>query len=367
MDLPRKLCRMWTTKHLLLFLVLARGITAQSVIKFPPPDATLADAKHKEPKSGVQLGPGNTLTIQTGVGTPTAINALAFSQDSKTIAAGKDFGRVVIWDVPSRRFLQALDSGQGIITAVALSADGQLIATAGQGDGFSLRLWHLPDGKLVRAFRNFNGYIKTAAFGPTGKWIVVWENFGGTHVLDTSSDNRFLDSKDDYSPLLSPEGDTILTVSKVNFTLWSTANWAQKRTLPRTADNPWPLAVNPQLDEVLITSGGSFRLLRLSTGELLSSVPKPELPKFNLSAGGFAAFGNTNMLFGHSDGRLWAWNVSSGQTCVSDVMYSEAGALSPDGTLLAGAKDNSIFAQTPSGEGVWLWQTDKLTVGCSGR
>jgi WD40 repeat protein len=358
---------MWTTKHLLLLFVLVVRIAGQSVIKFPSPDAMLADAKHKEPKSGVQFGPGNTLTIQTGVGTPTAINAVAFSQDNKIIAAGKDFGRVVIWDVPSRRFLHALDSGQGIITAVALSADGQLIATAGQGDGFSLKLWHLPDGKLLRTFRNFNGYIKTAAFGPTSKWIVVWENFGGTHVLDTASDNRLLDSKDAYSPLLSPEGDTMMTVGKVDLTLWSTSDWAQKRTLPRSADNPWPLAINPKLDEALIAYGGSFRLLRLSTGELLPSIPKPELPKFNLSAGGFAAFGNAKMLFGHSDGRLWAWNVSSGHTCVSDVMYSEAGALSPDGTLLAGAKDNSIFAQTRSGEGVWLWQTDKLTLACSGR
>lgn len=217
----------------------------------------------------------------------------------------------------------------------------------------------------MRTFRSFNGYIKTAAFGPTGKWIVVWENFGGTRVLDTTSDNRLFDLKDAYSPLLSPEGDTMMTVGKVNFTLWSTSDWAQKKTLPRPADNPWPFSINSQMDKVLISSGGSFRLLRLSTSELLSSVPKPELPKFNLSAGGFAAFGNDNVLFGHSDGRLWAWNVSSGQTCASDVMYTEAGALSPDGTLLAGAKDNSIFAQTRSGEGVWLWQTNRLTLACS--
>ena len=131
MSLWRTLCRMGTTKHvLLLFVLVIRNLGAQSVISFPSPDAMLVDAKHKEPKSGVQFGPENTLTIQTGVGTPTAINVIAFSQDNKIIAAGKDFGRVVIWDVPSRTFLCALDSGQGIITAVALSADGQLIATA---------------------------------------------------------------------------------------------------------------------------------------------------------------------------------------------------------------------------------------------
>lgn len=356
---------MWTTKHVLFLSVLIVGnAAAQSVLNFPPPDMTLVDAKHKEPKSGVQFGPGNTLTIQSGVGTPTAINAIAFSQDNKIIAAGKDFGRVVIWDAPSRKFLRAFDSGQGIITAVALSADGQMLATAGQGDGFSLKLWHVPDGKLVRTFRHFNGYVRTAAFGPTNTWIVAWDNSGAVHVLDTASDNQLLNLKDAYSPLLSPQGDTMMTVDKVAFTLWSTSDWTKKGTLPRPTDNPWPLAINPQTDRALITSGSSFRMLRLSTGELISSLP-PELPKFNLAAGGFAAFGNDDMVFGHSDGRLWAWNVKLGQTCVSDVMYSEAGALSPDGSLLAGAKDNSIFAQTRGGEGVWLWRTDKLTSACS--
>ncbi len=273
---------------MLFVSVLVIGNAAAQSVNFPPPDARLVDAKHKESKSGVQSGPGNTLTIQTGVGTPTTINALAFSQDNKIVAAGKDFGRVVIWDASSQSFLRALDSGQGIVTAVALSGDGQFMATAGQGDGFSLKLWHLPDGKLVRAYRQFNGYVKTAAFGPTSKWIVVWDNFGGTHVLDTASDNHVLDLKDNYSPLLSPEGDMMMTVDKLNFTLWSTSDWTRERTLPRSADNPWPLAINPQADRALVTSGGFFRLLRLSTGELIPSLPKPELPKFNLAAGGFA-------------------------------------------------------------------------------
>jgi len=147
--------RMSPMKQVLLLLLLAvaaRNFSAQSVASFPPPDAVLADVKHKEPRSGVQLGPGNTLTIQSGTGTPTTINALAFSKDSRLLAAAKDFGRVVVWDVPSRKFLCAVDTGQGIVHAVALSADGQQMVTGGEGDRFSLKLWHLPDGKLERTY-----------------------------------------------------------------------------------------------------------------------------------------------------------------------------------------------------------------------
>jgi len=80
----------------------------------------LRDAKHKEQKSGVQLGPGNTLTIQQGVGTPTTINVLSFGKDGTLLAAGKDFGRVVVWDVVNRKFLCAIETGQGIVRAVAI-------------------------------------------------------------------------------------------------------------------------------------------------------------------------------------------------------------------------------------------------------
>ncbi len=163
-----------------------------------------------------------------------------------------------------------------------------------------------------------------------------------------------------HSPVLSPQADILMTVSKDNFTLWSTSDWTQKRTLPRSPAYAIPLALSPEADSFVITSSGIFRLLRLSTGEPLPSLPNPELPKFNGAAGGFAAFGTNNAVFGHSDDRLWVWDTSTAQTCVSDLMYSESGSLSPDGTLLAGAENNSNLAQTRSGEGGLIWDTNRL-------
>ncbi len=125
---------------------------AQSASEFPKPSFELADAKHKQGTSGVQMGPGNSITIVSGQGTPTTINVLAFSGDGKLLAAGKDFGRVVVWDVSQRKFICALDTGEGIVTAVSVSKDGQGLVTAGQGDSFAVKLWSLPDGKLLRTY-----------------------------------------------------------------------------------------------------------------------------------------------------------------------------------------------------------------------
>jgi WD40 repeat protein len=328
----------------------------------------LTDAKHKEGKSGVHIGPGNSITIVSGQGTPTTINVLAFSGDGKLLAAGKDFGRVIVWDVPQKKLISAVDTGEGIVTAVALSKDGQWLATAGQGDDFRAKLWHLPDGKLLQTYDYFGGFVHSLAFGPDGKWIVAWSNDGKTHVLNTMQEKQILVLDEMFSPLLSVDGQTLMTVSRTGYVVWDTSNWTKVRTLPRPADFALPLALSTKASAFVIATSGQFRLMRLDDGSLLPNSPKPELPRFNSSAGGFAAFRTgTPLLFGHSDDRLWSWNSETGQTCVSGMMYSESGTLSPDGSLLAGAKDNSIFAQNSGENGVWLWNTDELIAECFGK
>jgi hypothetical protein len=82
-----------------------QSIPAQPIKPVPAPDIILSDAKHNEPKSGVQLQ-GAQLTIMSGVGMPTVINALSFSADGNTL------GLVVIWHGPEKKFLRALETGQ---------------------------------------------------------------------------------------------------------------------------------------------------------------------------------------------------------------------------------------------------------------
>jgi len=341
---------------------------AQTVPGFAKPSFALTDAKHKEGKSGVHIGSGNSITIVSGQGTPTTINVIAFSADGKLLAAGRDFGRALVWDVPQRKFICAVDTGEGIVTAVALSKDGQRLATAGQGDNFRVKLWHLPDGKLLRTYDYFGGFVHSLVFGPDGNWIVAWSNDGKTHVLDSAQEREITVLDEMFSPLLSVDGQTLMTVNRAGYVLWSTSDWTKVRTLPRPTGYALPLALSATEAVLVVANSGQFRLMRLDDGSLLPNSPKPELPKLNLSAGGFAAFRTgTALLFGHSDDRLWAWNSETGQTCVSGMMYSESGALSPDGSLLAGAKDNSILAQSPSETGVWLWDTGELTAECFGK
>jgi WD40 repeat protein len=351
---------------LISFASAAATVLAQSPKNFPPADTMLRDAKHKEPKSGVQVGPGNSINIQSGVGTPTTINALSFGKGGTLLAAGKDFGRVVVWDVENRKFLCAADTGQRIVHAVAISPDDQTLASGGEADNFSLKLWHLPDCRPLKRYDFFSGYIHSLVFDPNGAWLVAADNTSTVRAIDLATGKQVLSLKDNYSAVLSPDGALLLTATKTEFNLWNTSDWVKQRAMPRTPMYAIPLALNPKTDSFLITSSGAFQLVRLSTAELLPNTPAKPLPKFNAAAGGFASFDAPvpDLLFGHSDGRLWAWDSKTGQTCVSELLYSESGTLSGDGRILAGAKDDSIFAQGRSPDGVLIWDTQRLLEKC---
>jgi WD40 repeat protein len=196
--------------------------------------------------------------------------------------------------------------------------------------------------------------------------MVFSDNTSTTRVLDLTTGKQLLELKETHSPTLSPDATILMVVSKTEFTLWNTLDWTKLRTLPRAPVYAIPLALNPATDRFVLTSSGTFLLAKLSTGELLPSTPAQPLPKFNGAAGGFAAFDTSGpyLLFGHSDARLWAWDSRNGQTCTSEVLYSESGAINPDGSLLAGAKDNSIMARGQSPDGVLLWDTKRLVAKC---
>jgi WD40 repeat protein len=334
---------------------------------FPRPKLILYDAKHKEPKSGVELR-GNQLVIQSGVGTPSTINALSFSSDGKFLAAGKDFGRVVVWDITQRSFVCALDSGQGIVRSVAISADGQLLATSGSNMDPSIKVWHLPDGKLVNDFRIGNSAVQKLLFSPDPTFLIVSENNAVAYVMDIATGKHKQELSGEWAPVFSSDGKTLMTVSKTAMILRNSNDWQLQKTLPKLTKYPIPLSLDPDLDLYIFGDGteeNSFFAARLSTGELLPNPRSTKLPRVNFGAGAFASVEPASgIVFGHSGGRLWAWNSQTGKTCASSILYSESGALSPDGSLVVGAIDNSIMAPDKVKPGVGVWETAAIRKDC---
>ncbi len=336
---------------------------AHSETPFPTPDFVLRDSSHKEPKSGVQFGPGGQLTIMQGVGTPTVINTLSFSRDGKVLAAGKDFGRVVLWDVQNRKFLRAIETGQGTVTAVALDPDGKIVATSGNSDNFSLKLWDVATGKLVKTLREDTDFIHTLVFDGKGAWLAASDNSGKTYILDVATLTPAFTQTGGYFAGFSQDSTSFLTANPKEFAVWTTQDWSKQRTIPWPKPIPTIIALHSVIDRMAVYQAWGVRLVRLSTGEAIGGLADI-LPKTSTGYPKFAAFSTDGaLLFASVSDRLWVWDTRTNRTCGTPLMYSSGGALSADNHWLAGAKDNSVLSKERT-DGVWLWDIDHLLAAC---
>ena len=117
-------------------------------------------------------------------------------------------GIVQLWDVQTRRKLRELEGLYGAVFAVALSPDGQWLATAGRmlndPDHGELRLWDVESGALEQSFARRSGWLLATIFSPDGTLLVttgynrtpqIWTVPAGKRVttlhVEPSSANHF--------------------------------------------------------------------------------------------------------------------------------------------------------------------------------
>jgi WD40 repeat protein len=352
----------------LLCTATSDSIRAQAA--FPAPEFTLLDAKHQEPEPDVRVASdyvtqGSQVFVRV-LSSPTRINAMSFSRDGSLLAAGKDYGRVAVWDVASRSFVVALDTGMGPVVTLAISPNNRLIATGGRGS--EIQLWRLPDGGLVHRFPT--GFPpRYLAFAPDSASLIVYEAVNNpVYVMDTSTGKHIVDFDGEHFPALSTDGTIMMTEVGSQMVLRSTSDWKEMRTLPKPIATAWPASLDPRSDTYVYADmydEHSFVAVHLSDGTLYPNPRVIDLPRFATNKPYFASLDpKSGLVFGHSGGRLWAWNFQTGKTCVSQDLNSESGALSPDGRLVAAAIDKSGNGSDEIEPGVALWRTDSAVSAC---
>jgi len=131
------------------------------------------DAKEKVEELGVD----NTIMASNAdqinrlytLGHTYAVNAVAFSPDSKLLASGSAHAAVGLWRVEDSELLHGLVWHAGSVNTVAFSPDGKLLASGSEDR--TVRLWRVEDGAPLGVLEEHKNRVNAVAFSPDGKLL----------------------------------------------------------------------------------------------------------------------------------------------------------------------------------------------------
>ncbi len=247
-----------------------------------------------------------------------AVLAVAWSPDGRFLAAANVRSErmpIVVLDTATWSEVRQLNS-EGVRT-IAWSPDGRTLAAG--GDGRSVRLWAMPDGKLLYML-SFSSLVYRIAFSPDGQTLAsrsdrlsLWRVSDGTLL-------RELGRADYYGGIaFSPSGDEFAATIGPEVRRWRFSDLVALPSLTGYSDMLVGLAYSP--DGRTIAGGGglaaegigirdsSVRLWRVADGVLVQMWPGTD--KKMIVALAFSPDGRTVVTGGYEPFvRFWALDTA---------------------------------------------------------
>lgn len=98
-----------------------------------------------------------------------APKCVTFSPGGQWVAAGGRYGQVMLWDVEQKQEFMRLPANPWDPIALAFSPDGKQLAV---DEAQIIRLWEIPQGKLVSTLKSTFGGVYGLMFSPDGQTLV---------------------------------------------------------------------------------------------------------------------------------------------------------------------------------------------------
>jgi hypothetical protein len=236
------------------------------------------------------------------------VEAVAYSPDGRSIAAGAADGTIRLWDAANHTLRQAIRTPASAVAALAFSPDGRQLAAI---DGAAIDLWDVATGQHMR---HLDGDARpfALAYAPDGSLLAVARADGTVTLVATAGD---------AAPRTLVGGQAALRTVAFGSNgamvaaggddgqvhLWETASGATIRTLTAEGGAVLALALSAQGTLAAGSASGTITLWNAGTGERLRA-----LATGKEAVHGLVFSGDGARLFVAAGRQISVWSVAGG-------------------------------------------------------
>ena len=226
-----------------------------------------------------QLKQGKAIYLFRLKGHLDQINCLAMSSDGQTLVSGSKDKTIRFWDLRQRQTQKILGgwfSGQAqSITSLAIDGNNQRLVSCSADN--NLRIWHLGADKELQNTLSSTPHLTTVAISRNGQFIASGDSAKQLKIIHGET-SKLIRSQRVYSGVLalafSPDSQVIVTLGfDRDITLWDVASGKEIRTLKGHLDRVAAVVFSP--DGKTLISGSwdkTIKLWNLATGKVINTL-----------------------------------------------------------------------------------------------
>ena len=191
------------------------------------------------------------------------VTQLAITPDGQLVATGGGDAKVKLWSLPNGQLLNTLPLS-GEACGLAITPTGSLLVSAAYDGG--IRLWSLPGGQLLRTLTGHNSEVTGLIITPDGR-LLASSSYDHSVKLWSLPNGDFLTTLTHPNPVyalaVTPDGKVLASGDAYAGTvsLWSLPDGHLLRTLTGHSSVAYSLVVTP--DARLLASGSGDTTIKL--------------------------------------------------------------------------------------------------------
>jgi eukaryotic-like serine/threonine-protein kinase len=244
--------------------------------------------------------------------------------DGSRFAAAYDFHNVRVVDTASGSNIWNFAATDETVTGVALSPDGQTLATGSAYNEGIIKLWNVQTHEFMGQLDDHHNWIQWLGFLPDGKTLASSD--GVVQLWDVKTRQPLKNLRgyaaNAFCMAASPDGRWLATGGwNGQVCLWETNSTTTRpptyHTLPGIVDKFW--AFSPDNQWIGAVQGGRVKIYDAKTLQL---VAEPSLPSTNIS--GFAFSPDTRLLVAtDNNGYLGVWDLRGSHMLTNFLAHAD--------------------------------------------